>query len=260
MPIPESMRPLDGEDERHHRAFLLYAMQSDDEARDLTQRRSLRAVARVLPASDNSVRKWREKFNWHERIQDPNHCQQACDLYAEMYHPKLGGRDVAIIQERLGGTYQEPGHKDKTERARAVDLFEQVERESIAAQYRKESDERYERLKTVLDATVVRIAQELQREDSKVRVGDLGVVLRGFKELEESRIRLLSMLPSEDDVPGGEQAEPMSVSQRVLQVRAKGGNELEAIRDDLAELSQIVDTMLTHEEHSNVVPMQQAAG
>lgn len=250
MGAPEAMHRREGEDERHHRAFLLYAMQSEEN-------RSLRATARALGASDNSVRKWRKKHDWHDRMTDPEHCRHACDLYASTYHAKLGGRDVAIIQERLGAPYVAPGEEEKSEIARSVDLYDRVDREEAAAAFDKAARSRNDRLRTVLDATLGRVAKGLTDGEIKPRPSDLGTVIRGYKLLEESEARRLNMLPSADDEEnGGGQGENVATSQRVLQAQANGEDVLDALHEDAEELVLLLGALRTHERESNLVPFR----
>lgn len=249
MGAPQVMhrREESGEEERHHRAFLLYAMQSD-------KARSLRAVARAVGASDNSVRKWRVKHEWDARVGDPEVCRHACDLFAELYHKRLGGKDVAVIEERLGAEYKPPGHEEKSELARSVDLYEQVTREEELARFNKESKERSRKLRMVLDATLARIGQGLASGDLKPRPGDMGHIIRGFEVMEKAEQRRLAMLPSaRDDDQGEGSSVAVPTSQRVLQARAQGRDELEALEEDAEELLLILRAVREHERESNVL-------
>jgi len=247
MGAPEAMHRREEEDERHHRAFLLYAMQGEED-------RSLRAVARALGASDNSVRKWRTKHGWHDRMRDPEVCRHACDLYAQTYHAKLGGRDVAIIRERLGAEYIEPGAEHKSEVARSIDLYDRVEREEALAAFDKAAQTRSQKLRTVLDATLGRVAKGLAEGDIVPTTSAIGQVIRGYKLLEESEARRLAMLPSADDEEGaGPRGENVATSQRVLQAQASGGDVLDALLEDAEELTLLLRTLRTHERESNLV-------
>jgi hypothetical protein len=245
------------EDERHHRAFLLYAMQDPEQ-------RSLRAVARAISASDNSVRKWRGKHDWHSRMQDPEHCRHACDLFASTYHAKMGGREVSIIQERLGAPYVPPGHAEKSEVARSVDLYEQVDREEALAAFDRRAQQRNERLRKVLDATLGKVGRGLVDGDIKPRPSDIRTVLRGYEMLEKAEQRRLAMMPSADegDAEGDGVRESVATSQRVLQAQQRGGDVLRALEEDAEELLLVVRTMREHENHSNVVafPGSQTTG
>lgn len=260
-------RKAEGEGERHHRAFLLYAMQDPP--------RSLRAVSRATKASDNSVRKWRTKYEWEDRLGDPETCRHACDLYASLYHTKSGGREVEVIKERLGAPYVPPGTDQMTETARAIDLHDQIDRESAAAAYSRKAADRARKLQQVLDAQlavigaqVAQIGQAIakaQREKAPLELppgmslkpSDIGIVIRGLEMIEKSEARRLAMLPTgEDDGQGGGQgSQVVPVSQRVLQARESGGDELAAMEEDLTELLSIVRTAREHERSSNVIPL-----
>lgn len=249
MGAPANMQANEFEDVRHHRAFLLYAMQRPDD-------RSLRAVARALSASDNSIRKWRDKEGWDDRLGDPESCRHAVDLYAQLYHTKLGGREVSVIAERLGSPYVAPDEKSKSEVARAVDLYEQVDRESAVAALQQDTAKRNDRLKKVLDGTLARVGQGLASGEIKPRPSDIGVVVRGYELIEQSEARRLAMLPSTED--GKQRGGELAVSQRVLQAEQNGGDVIGALIEDAEELLLILRTLQTHEAASNVIPFKAA--
>lgn len=254
MGAPESLQRPEEMPERHHRAFLLYAMQ-DPDAEKASKRRSLRAVARALNASDNSVRKWRDKEGWEDRLGDPEHSRHAGDLYAKLYHSKLGGREVAVLKERLIVPYQPPGEEQKTELAKSVDLYEQVDRETAQQLFNKESTKRNQRLKQVLDGVLVRVGLGLKSGEIKPKPSDIGTVIRGVELLERSEARRLAMMPSSED---SDRADPVATSQRVLQAEANGSDVLEAMVEDTQELLLILKTLQTHRTESNVIPMDPA--
>lgn len=250
MTAPQPFHRRDTEDERHHRAFLLYAMQAED-------KRSLRAVARALNASDNSVRKWRKRHDWHLRMRDPESCRHACDLYSELYHAKLGGKDVAVIQENLGAEYLPPDEAKKSQVARAVDLYQEVDRNAELARHNTDVAERNRKLKAVLDGVTARVGKGLVDGTIQPRASDLGVVLRGIEALERSEARRLSMLPGADDGSEGG-AENVATSQRVLQAQKRGEDVLAAMEEDAEELLLLIRTMRTHEAESNVLDFARA--
>lgn len=251
MGAPQNMKAEEWEDARHHRAFLLYAMQDPE-------KRSLRATARAVRASDNSVRKWRSRQKWEERLGDPEHCRHACDLYASTYHTKLGGGEVGIITERLGAEYVAPDTVDKSQTARAVDLYEEVDRKSALAAFNKETSIRNSRLRRVLNGTLARVGEGLANGKIQVRPSDLNTVVKGFELLERSEQRRLAMMPSTED--GENRAgSDVATSQRVLQAENDDGDILGALVDDAEELLLILTTLKTHEAESNVIPFDPVA-
>lgn len=209
---------------------------------------------------------------------DPEPCRHACDLYAELYHSKAGGREVSLIRNNLGSPYVPPGEEQKTELAKAVDLHEQLDRESAVETFTRKSAERNRKLQQVLDAQLAVIGAQLAQvaqaikaaqttgEPPKLPPGmalkpsDVSTVIRGLEMLERSEARRLSMLPSggDDDQDAGRGGQVVPVSQRVLQAREAGGDELAAIEEDLDELVLIVRTAREHERSSNVIPLPQA--
>lgn len=249
--VRESMRRQRDQNERHHRSFLLYAMQHPDH-------RSLRAVANAMRASDNSIRKWRGREKWEERLTDPEHCQHACDAYATLYHSVLGGKDVEIIRERLGGTYVQPEEGEKNELARAVDMYEQHDREAAAMMYSTEARRRNESLRGVLEGVLAKVGEGIADQSIKPKASDISTVIRGFESLDRSEVRRLQMLPSSDDGEKGG-GDVMATSQRVLQAQASGGDILHALEEDAEELLLVIRTMRTHEEESNVVRFPEGA-
>ena len=246
------MHRREEEDERHHRAFLLWAMQDPEQ-------RSLRATARAAQCSDNSARKWRGKFGWEERVADPEHSRHAADLYAELYHTRLGGREVRLVEERMEVPYVPPMEEAKTEIAKANDLYEQVEREEARAAFVEKSHERTKKLRTVLDATLTRVGQGLASGAIKVKPSDVNMVIRGMQVIEEAEERRLAMLPSPEE-DSTDSSDNVATSQRILQAQRHGHDILPALEEDAEELLLAVRTLRSHEQHSNVVPLPLRGG
>lgn len=246
-PVSPFVRRAD-EPEHAHRAFLLWAMQS-------VEKRSLKAASRAMNKPDMTIRKWRKRHDWDLRIEgEPNHEIIAARLYSDCYHRINGGKEVRLVMQNMAVRYEgniEPPEEEKTEVAKAVDLYEEIEKEN----QRKDSKDRLRRLNLVLDGTLARIAKAIAEGDLKPQLRDLGNVIRGYAMAESSELRQLSMLP------GGERGkDTVADSQRVLLARQRGGDVFQAMREDAEELLLIIRTMEMASDMSNVLPFEPKRG
>ena len=265
VPQPRDLPPLHrrpGETELAHRGLLLWAMLRP-------QHRSLRMLGRALDASQTAVAKWRDKNDWVARVgADPNHARVAGDLYASTYHTKLGGAAVEYLgADKLAVPYSPPDDDEKTAAAQATDVFVAAQKKAAAQEFYEGTKRRTKNLRTVLDATLARVAQAVVGKDEHgndvqripVKVGDIGQVIRGYQVADAAEAKALAMMPDADAEGAAVKGDPIAMSQRVLLARANGQDELAAIEADAEEILLLVRTMRTHESESNVLRVVPAA-
>lgn len=92
-----SLDRMDGENRTAHRALILYAIQDADI-------RSFRAAASGVERSESTVRSWRDRWRWQERLEAAGAAVQtrALQVYRESYAYHYRGRDVIpAIQARM---------------------------------------------------------------------------------------------------------------------------------------------------------------
>ncbi len=242
----------DGEPERAHRAFLLWAMQAQ-------RRRSFRATGRALGSkSGSSERKWCTVWDWKARVgEDPSTESKAAELYAQKYHGRYGGREVRQIADNMDINYVPPGKTTKV--AEAVEAHDALEG-ARKMQLRKK------RAGDVLDASLARFSDQLigeplvgqdgkpvlDRNGKQVRYGfdyrpsDLPGIVRGYQALNQLGGGMLG-IPEVDTGSGGSIGDNVARSERVRQAEEKGVAVLPALIEDLEEMRVIAEVMLEHE-------------
>ena len=239
MAVPREMRKRQRELDRMYQGFLLWAMQDED-------KRSQKAVARAMNMADATIRGWRKKHDWGDRVADPSCSAIAVDLYRKRYHAKGGGAEIALVAHNMSIEYDAAKPREyANETARAVDVHLQIEAERES----RRSNERVERLGKVLDGVLVKVGRGLGEGSIEPRVSDLGHVIRGYTSIMELAMKREAMASS-----AGEEGESVAASQRVLQALDKGGDVLEAMEQDAEEVLLIVRSLRTASEESNVVP------
>lgn len=277
--VNERLKRRDGEGERAHRAFLLWAMQAPDA-------RNGRAVARAVKSADNAVRKWRKVWMWDFRTEDPTSDTQAGALYSALYHRVTGGAEVTLVADWMAFEYAPPGiaadtgveyrnldpvSDDRTQLAKAVDAHLENDRRIAET----EDQKRRRRLETLLDVSETRlindfvadqnrkpqcpkcgkpgpvcsdhpgVAAVLPEERVKVRVADLPHIIRGRAYLAATRAPATSGKAN----AGADVAR----SRRVEHMIEQGYEPSVALKAEYEELGLIIDTLRDHAEGSNVV-------
>ena len=225
-----------GEDDRQHRAFLLWAMQA-------AAKRSKRRVSLALRVNEKSVRNWYQTHAWEERVRDVEAPRHASELYAAEHHTRHGGRELRVIEDLLAAPYEEPPTAAKTAKAKIADAVEEVEREEERKRERAKLKTRMERVETVADATIVRLGQRLAKGEIDLKLGDLGHAVRAYQLVEEMQLRREAMMPDPNAKAAGENGVTVAAtSQRVLLAQKNGGDVEAALEADAEELLLIIRT------------------
>ena len=134
----------------HHRAFLLWAMQS-------RTKRNQRAVARAVGVSHTSINQYIKKYNWEERSASPTTEVEAQQLYRHLYMSKFGMSEISCVEQNVIA----PVSSGTTPRT----VGESVQ-QSIAAKDKKISSIHEKEFKRrqlmLLDAAIAYIAQGIK--------------------------------------------------------------------------------------------------
>lgn len=239
----------DNEDERQHRAFLLWAMQ-------VPARRSKRRVGTALGVTEKSIRNWHEVHGWEARVRNVEAPRLASDAYALHYHPKVGGKELRVIEDLLAVAYEPPPEQHKSPVAKAIDKAEAVSREEQRTHHDAKLARRVKNLDIVADAALVKVGQGIANGAIVPKLSDIGPVLRAFQMSEELEARRIALQP--DPNAGKDRAETVtSTSQRVLLAQQYGGDVEAAMEEDAEELLLIIRT---RREQARVTAAQAKGG
>lgn len=231
----ESLGALDRgkhEDPKHHRALLLFAMQDP-------RRRSLRAVARALNTSESTIRGWSRKERWDARIDaEGEHAEiAAVSLYRLSYLRDFGTTEVPEIAPNM----TIPISAQAPKRAVPPPVLEsdlaaadKGVREAITARKELEASVRAKHLKLV-DVGLGYIVRELEKNNIRASLKDIPVLL-------DARARLSGDVSAEEETARGGNAIALETV-RVRHAREQGADLLDAIAEDLQELSTIIEVL-----------------
>jgi len=224
------VRLPDVDDEVHHRALLLYAMQDYD-------RRNLQPIALIVSRGYKLVSQWCVRRKWKLRIKNTGllHQQIACKMYRELYFGKYGMHEIAHVEDRMSIpflTSSPPAEPDapKTGLKLAEAAGNSTEREKFLS-FQKRS-------KLLIEALIGSLAERIRTkgiEGISVRVADLPMLLREHASISE-RLGLV-------DAPSSTVAalEPtFRVSQAVQKQQSVASAQLEDIEELRVVLGGIV--------------------
>lgn len=249
-----------------HAAFLMFVMLDP-------AHRSNRKVHKLLGIADSSVRLYRKKHVWDERLQQLGEGTQvelfAAGLFAGAYHERPAN-SITDLQRFLRVPYPKPlavaaAVKEEAAEARKV-TREKKDRDDEEVQRvvqggaddgaAKAPDDatKDSRLSIIVNAAEIRIAQALGSGKLKVTLADAERVMRMREWLDaRKRARLIETMGTST----GSTTETVAKSERVLRAAAEGGDILGAIDADLGELQLLVST-LRDSEDSNLVLLPSA--
>lgn len=261
---PRDPRPLIGrrkdESAEAHAAFLLFVSLAPEH-------RSGRRVHILLEMPESSVRLWRGRYQWEERIaalggEGTETEALAAEQFATHYASKLK-RPLSEYRKHLRVPYTpppadkraaSPPPPPKAEGEEGADPPE-VDEASTAKAEAAVGAGNHDRIGRLLNVAEIRILQAIAGGKVKYGIGDIEKVLRIKDRLERSR--RAALLESQGTSASGGTTETLAKSERVLRAQADGGDVLAAVAEDLEELALIVST-LRDSEASNVVPLARA--
>lgn len=217
------------ENDRQHRGLLLYAMMHPEY-------RSLRAVARAVDRSEASVRAWVKTKEWLSRVDFAMAEYAGVALYRQLYMVEHGEHDLPEVNERVVVSMSMAPDEKPPEPGVVSDLraADQIARDEIV---RRRSDKQ-----KVRDEHTMLVDGALGYLVSQLEAGKVRASLRDIPALLKAR----SVLAGEDtEVHAGEAAVE---TVRVRQARTLGGSVLEAMAQDVRELTVIVQALQAQEE------------
>lgn len=227
--VVESLRRRKGESNREHRALLLFAMQMRSE-------RSLRATSRAVGRSESTVRGWRERHRWRERMEALGRKpvlaeRRAAQAYRALYYPALRLREIVEIEDRLRTPFEPEAVVEETIRDEVRDLLRKEKRGSkVEAEKSKREKERRRHL-ALVDGALGLVAK-------RIASGEIRANLRDIPTLLDIRGKILAESSSEGG-PVGIAVE----SARVRMARANGTDVIAALIEDAKELTAVLEAI-----------------
>jgi len=228
-----TMAIIDGETAKHHRAFLLYAMQAP-------KKRSMRATGQAVGCSTPSISDWKKKFNWADRMLNagPAHDSIAQRTYHELYFEEMGMREIAVVEKRIVNVQSIVSTTTKEIGTAVQDTVK--ESKELINQDRKETrfDEQMKaRHLDLVDRSIQYISDALLSGDVKVTLKDLPTML----ELRDN----LTGKEKENENKGSVIIETI----RVKDAKANGGDLIDAMLADSQELVAIFTALSMKGKH-----------
>jgi hypothetical protein len=233
----EAFGRRDGERPEWHRALLLYASQDPD-------KRSVRAVARAVVRDESTVRGWRRRWDWDERIKQVGPAGQslAIAVYRRRYLPARGSLELEVLRPQISLrlTPDEPATPQPLESVSDGSTDVRTGNKTPGASGRNDGRIKEINKRIVLaDAMLATFAKQLASGDVNLKPADLPM-LSAFRDDQSRKREMLS--GGAGPVPQMEIPE----SFRVKHARAGGGDVLGAIRDDAQDLALVL-TAITNQ-------------
>ena len=224
---------LDDENERQHRALLLYAMQAP-------AKRSMRATGHAVGVSTPTISDWKKKKNWADRIlaTGPAHDAIAQRTYQELYFKDFGMREIAVIEKRVVNVQSIVSTTTKEIGTAVQDTVK--ESQELINQDRQESrfdDQMKARHLDLVDRSIQYISDALTCGDVKVTLKDLPTML----DLRDQ----LTGKAKEGENKGSVIIETV----RVKDAKANGGDLVHAMLADSQELVAIFTALSMKGKH-----------
>ena len=210
-----------------HRCFLLWAMQAPD-------KRNARAAGRAVGRADGTVRQYRRRYDWDERVtQVPLPVVTAQATYRALYYPNFKMRELVEIEDLLEVPFLPDSPIPRS-------VGEAVSRAVAPMVQKTDSQEERERgIKrkhlSLVDGAIGMLARQIAAGAIKASLRDLPILL----ELREEIRRQID--PS---LGGGVGILPPVESIRVAQAKAAGGDILEAMLADAQEMTAILSALV----------------
>ena len=215
------------EGERAHRAFLLYAMQDPDS-------RNLSAAGRGVSRAESTVREWRRRWKWADRIDRLGTASdvKAATAYREQYYPTYKLREIVEVEDHMSAPFRPDAVVSPTVAAEVKQAVRGDSGAQRAAEARKKNQRRHLAL---VDGALGLVAK-------RVAAGEVKVTLRDITTLLDLRDRL-------EDPTGGQSGSGVVIeSVRVKLARQSGGDVVEALHEDALELAAILGAIRSSSE------------
>ena len=209
----------EGESEKCHRAFLLFVMQDPD-------RRNLSATGRAVGRAESTVRSWRSRWSWPERIEALGSTSDvlATAAYREWYYPKFRLREIVEIEEYLSAPFSPEAAVPKSV---AQEVRSAVRGDSGREAKREAARQARRRHLALVDGALGLVARRVANGEVRVNLRDIPVLLDLRDRLEE---------PTAAQSGSGVIIE----SVRVKVARETGADVIAAMHEDAQELTAIL--------------------
>ena len=207
------------ETERHHRSFLLYAMQS------LASRKAL-PISRIMDVSHTAVQQWRKKYHWDARIKSQTIEVEAQQLYKAMYGGTYGLKEISQIEKNIATPVSASSPVPQSVADSVTDAIKQVQSQPKNV-HEKEMKKKQ---MMILDAAIGYVAQGIKDQSIKRNIRDLPILIGLRNELASD----------------GSKANAQNIvveSLRVRDAKANGTNIIEAMYEDAEELTLILKNL-----------------
>lgn len=270
---PDTLNPWQGEKEWHHRALLLWAMQSADLEARAVLGRPCGPVARAVQRPVRSVKRLRLLKRWAARLighadtgEDPQ--QFAARYYRAQYLPKYGRTELpemaTVVTETLlriarGAKTPLPGTTAAQEAAKellgglvppdadvSASELQEVQ-DAVDAQRRRQLDLNRQYTEA-LTRLVSEWGKQVESGDLKLtRLSDVTAAYDLLQRLQEERATLEGTR-----VDSEQGAAPVQETARVRIAKARGESVAAAVHADLQELLVVSDQLQAMEEQQAI--------
>lgn len=227
---PATLERLRGERTRLHRALLLYAMQHPE-------KRSIRAVARALAKSESTVRGWAASWSWDLRCEIPSAEETAVALYRAHYVREFGPVELPEVERNVAIPLSASPSQDPPPSTVADDIRDADQKVRTEILRRREDKNRTRRKHVdLVDGALGYLVKQLQEGKIRANLRDIPVLL-------QTRA-LLTGEGSEHVSNGSIGIETV----RVRMARETGGDLIDAMLLDVAEIRVILSALQTRKE------------
>ena len=216
------------ETERHHRAFLLYAMQS------LASRKAF-PISRIMEVSHTAVQQWKKKYHWDSRVTSQTIEVEAQQLYKAMYGGTYGVVEISQIEKNIATPISASSPVPQSVADSVTDAIKQASSEPRTV-HEKEMKKKQ---MMILDAAIGYVAQGIKDQTIKRNIRDLPILIGLRNELA-------------GDPNKTNNGVVIVESLRVRDAKSKGGNVIEAMYEDAQELTLILKNLKGNEASSAI--------
>jgi len=220
------------ETERHHRAFLLYAMQS------LSARKAL-PISRIMSVSHTAVQQWRKKYRWESRVTSQTIEVEAQQLYKALYGGTYGVVEISQIEKNIATPVSASSPVSQSVADSVTDAIKQAQSQPTTVH----GKEMKKKQMMILDAAIGYVAQGIRDQSIRRNIRDLPVLIGLRNELAGDGVK-------------ADGRTIMIESLRVKDAKASGGNVIEAMFEDALELTLILKNLKGNEASAQIHPKE----
>ena len=214
------MGRLAGESILAHRAFLLWAMQSETH-------RQVSPVARAVKRSNPTLKDMRSRWLWEERVKVKGSDSLAQAIYKRVYFNKFGMSEITMVQKNIHAPVTAFNAAPKS----IIDGVEKTLRHTPSGDASRFTEEVKRKHLVLLDAAIGYIAQGIRDGDLRRSLRDLPVLIQLRNEL------------NGDGTKGAAGAATVVDSVRIAEAKLSGGDLVEAMYQDSIEVVAILEAL-----------------